>query len=84
LLSTRSVSTASECWPRVILTAGSSAILKVGNVHPKIVQERLGHAQISLTLETYSHVVPGMGREAALKLDGVLRAGAGGDPAASL
>jgi integrase len=61
-----------------------ATLLLLQNVHPKIVQERLGHAQISLTLETYSHVVPGMGREAALKLDGVLRAGAGGDPAASL
>jgi integrase len=41
-------------------------------VHPKIVQERLGHSQISLTLDTYSHVLPSMGQEAAAKLDAVL------------
>jgi integrase len=38
-------------------------------VHPKIVQERLGHSQISLTLDTYSHVLPSMQKEAAGKLD---------------
>ena len=37
-------------------------------VHPKIVQERLGHSQISLTLDTYSHVLPSMQKEAAQKL----------------
>src|SRR5437588_12562994 len=29
------------------------------SVHPKIAQERLGHSQISLTLGTYNHVLPG-------------------------
>jgi len=33
--------------------------------HPKIVQERLGHANISTTLNTYSHVTPGMQAQAA-------------------
>ena len=28
--------------------------------HPKVVQERLGHSSITLTLDTYTHVVPGM------------------------
>ncbi|MDQ3680490.1 MAG: site-specific integrase [Actinomycetota bacterium] len=37
-------------------------------VHPKIVQERLGHANISITLDTYSHLVPGMQEEAAAKV----------------
>jgi len=41
-------------------------------VHPKIVQERLGHSQISLTLDTYSHVLPGMQDEAVRKIDGLL------------
>jgi integrase len=41
-------------------------------VHPKIVQERLGHSQISMTLDTYSHVLPTMQREAANKLDSIL------------
>ena len=39
------------------------------NTHPKVVQERLGHSDISLTLNTYSHVLPGMQEEAAEKLD---------------
>jgi integrase len=30
------------------------------NVHAKYVQELLGHASIALTLDTYSHVLPGM------------------------
>ena len=34
-------------------------------VPPKVVQERLGHAKISITLDIYSHVLPGMQREAA-------------------
>ena len=34
-------------------------------MHPKIVSERLGHSTIAITLDTYSHVVEGMGAEAA-------------------
>jgi integrase len=41
----------------------ASLMLKQG-VHPKIVQERLGHASIQVTLDTYSHVAPGL-QEAA-------------------
>jgi integrase len=41
-------------------------------VHPKIVSERLGHSKVGLTLDTYSHVVPGMQEEAAQKIDAVL------------
>lgn len=37
--------------------------------HPKVVQERLGHSDISMTLNTYSHVLPVMQDEAAEKLD---------------
>ena len=50
----------------------AATLLLAQGVHPKIVQERLGHSQISLTLDTYSHVLPGMGREAASKLDALL------------
>jgi integrase len=39
------------------------------NVHPKIVSERLGHSRVALTLDTYSHVVPGMQEEAAAAID---------------
>lgn len=38
-------------------------------VHPKIVQERLGHATIGITLDIYSHVLPNMQKEAAEKMD---------------
>ena len=42
----------------------ASALLQAGT-HPKIVQERLGHATISVTLDTYSHVLPGLQEQAA-------------------
>ena len=34
-------------------------------VHPKFVQELLGHATIAITLDTYSHELPGMGDQTA-------------------
>ena len=37
-----------------------ATLLLNGNVHPKYVQELLGHASISQTLDTYSHVLKGM------------------------
>jgi len=46
----------------------ASLLLKQG-VHPKIVQERLGHSSIQTTLDTYSHVAPGLQRAAVNKLD---------------
>ena len=49
----------------------ATLLLKAG-VHPKIVSERLGHSSITLTLDTYSHVLPGMQDEAANKLDAML------------
>jgi integrase len=39
-----------------------------------VVQERLGHSQISVTMDTYSHVMQGMGREAADKLNAIMAA----------
>jgi integrase len=44
------------------------------NVHPKIVQERLGHANIATTIDLYSHVMPGMQEDAADRVDAALRA----------
>lgn len=50
----------------------SAATLLLGlGEHPKVVQERLGHATISITMDVYSHVMPTMQREAARKLDGL-------------
>ena len=34
-------------------------------IHPKVVQERLGHANVSITLDLYSHVSPAMQTDAA-------------------
>ena len=42
----------------------ASLLLKQG-VHPKIVQERLGHAEIAITLDLYSHVAPGLQKAVA-------------------
>ncbi len=41
----------------------------VNGEHPKVVQEMLGHASITLTMDTYSHVLPGMQEESAALLD---------------
>jgi integrase len=46
----------------------ASLMLKQG-VHPKIVQERLGHATIAMTLDIYSHVAPGLQEAAARGFD---------------
>ena len=46
-------------------------LLKQG-IHPKIVQERLGHSSIAITLDTYSHVTPGLQEAAAKRFDEVL------------
>ena len=35
-----------------------ASVLLSNGVHPKIVQERLGHSKISITLDTYSHLIP--------------------------
>jgi integrase len=51
----------------------ASQLLAQG-VHPKIVSERLGHANIGITLDTYSHVLPGLQQEAVAAYDQALRA----------
>ena len=71
----------SQVWLRITRKCGLSGIhlhslrhthasmLLEQNVHPKIVQERLGHSSITTTLDTYSHITPGLQRAAADKLD---------------
>jgi integrase len=54
-------------------TDGQATQLLADGVHPKAVSERLGHASISIALDTYSHVMPGMQEEAAKKIDAALR-----------
>ncbi len=50
----------------------ATLLLKRG-IHPKVVSERLGHAKVGITLDIYSHVLPGMQEEAAQQIDAVLR-----------
>lgn len=54
----------------------ATQLLKEG-VHPKVAQERLGHATISVTLDLYSHVMPGIQEDAALRVDRALKAALG-------
>lgn len=76
--------TASHAWAKLIKRSGfegirfhdarhthASLMLKQG-VHPKVVQERLGHATISTTLDLYSHVSPGLQQAAAENFDKLL------------
>jgi integrase len=50
----------------------ATIMLKQG-VHPKVVQERLGHSSIALTMDTYSHVAPGLQQAAAKGFDDILK-----------
>jgi len=51
----------------------SAATLLLGRgVHPKIVSEMLGHSQIAITLDLYSHVTPTMQRQATDAMEAVL------------
>lgn len=51
----------------------ASQMLAAG-VHPKVASERLGHSTIAITLDLYSHVMPGMQADAAEQVDAVLQA----------
>lgn len=48
--------------------------LLANGVHPKVAQERLGHSSVGITLDLYSHVLPGMQADAAARVDASLRA----------
>jgi integrase len=49
-----------------------ATLLLSKNTHPKFVQELLGHATIAITLDTYSHVLPGMGDQTARAMEDAL------------
>lgn len=49
------------------------ASLMLNVAHPKVVQEALGHSTVSITLDTYSHLLPNIQRDAADRLNEVLR-----------
>ncbi|HSF18300.1 MAG TPA: tyrosine-type recombinase/integrase, partial [Vicinamibacteria bacterium] len=49
-----------------------ATLLLLAGENPKVVSERLGHASIALTLDTYSHVLPSMQQKAAERLESIL------------
>ena len=51
----------------------ATLLLKEG-VHPKIASERLGHSKVGITLDLYSHVLPGMQEDAVARVDAALKA----------
>ena len=57
-------SAARHTWATLALSSG---------VHPKVVQERLGHSSISITMDRYSHVTEGMDRDAAETVAALIR-----------
>lgn len=79
--------TVTHVWEKLVRRAGvkrirlhdarhshATLLLKQG-IHPKIVQERLGHASIQITLDRYSHVAPGLQVAAAKRFDEALTVG---------
>jgi integrase len=48
--------------------------LLASGVHPKVASERLGHSKVGITLDLYSHVLPGMQADAAARVDDAVRA----------
>ncbi|GEC38459.1 hypothetical protein EME01_25310 [Sinorhizobium meliloti] len=46
--------------------------LLAGGVHPKIASERLSHSKIGITLDLYSHVMPGIQAHAAAQIDDMI------------
>jgi integrase len=76
----------SQLWARTVRRAKLKRIrfhdlrhthathLLSGNVHPKVASERLGHSKVGITLDLYSHVIPGMQEDAAAMIDCALSA----------
>lgn len=54
----------------------ASQLLRAG-ISPKLISERLGHSKVGFTLDVYSHLLPGMQEEAAMRIDAGLRAAIG-------
>lgn len=60
-----------------LLHISATLLLSLG-VHPRVVQELLGHTQISMTMDIYSHVFPGLQQDAVGKLNTLLTRPTGG------
>ena len=55
------------------LRHSAASLLLSLEVHPKVVQELLGHTQIGITMDVYSHLLPGMQKDAMSKLDEAMK-----------
>ena len=62
----------------------AATLLLAQGVDPRTIMETLGHSQISLTLNTYAHVVPSLQREAAAKIDAILSCPVSAAPESSI
>jgi integrase len=49
-----------------------ASLLMAEGLNPKVVSERLGHSSVAITLDVYSHVLPGMQQEASERLENLL------------
>ena len=58
--------------PTIDLRHTHATLALQAGIHPKVVSERLGHATISITLDTYSHAIPAMQEEAAALIAGLV------------
>jgi integrase len=77
--------TLSREWQRLIAKTGLPRIrfhdlrhahathMLASGVHPKIASERLGHSKVGITLDLYSHVLPGMQEDAVAKVDAAMQ-----------
>jgi len=57
------------------LRHSAATLLLAQGVHPRAIVELLGHSSITVTMNTYGHVLPAMMREAADKMDALLGRG---------
>lgn len=57
------------------LRHSSATFLLAMKINARVVQERLGHSHVNITLALYGHVIPGMQEEAAQKIGGVFEVG---------
>jgi integrase len=76
-----------RAWARIVEATGlphlrfhdlrhiHATLLLLGGIHPKVVAERLGHTDVAITLNTYSHVLPHLQSQAAAGLERMLAAG---------
>src|SRR5437879_13921902 len=61
------------------LRHSAATILLSMGVHPKVVQEILGHSTIAMTMDTYSHLLPSMQKDVAGKMNEVFQLGEGNE-----